>query len=1012
MGTNKTLNIISTFVGKIVSCEVTVAEPDGSDGVAKTAVYNKVIEVAGTIDTPEVLAPADGAGSGDARYLISDTIIDVEGGGVETCETDTIESVLEVSGRGPGTGDFDVTQDMANVGLKSIAGIRILKRGDTTLTTELAYLKIDGVDATSSSVTITAGSPYAGVPGSHVYDYENFFVTRPAFDTVRAQGDNSPEYSCLIDPPIDVQGKTITFGILGSTPQDGAIYLIDEDGREVPIYVDGYATLTFPTSNNFDCFEPGDVVQNEVYQNDWSSYLTIPSGATWGNSNYPDSTNLEAFDGDTTTLAVVKKGSSAQQLFTFTFPDTLTGSNDIKVYVRRAGSNTTALIAELYGPDDSLIDSNSMPPPGNDIAVHAFTNVTNVKYIIVKDTHPDTANISGIELNGMLLIDNSFDTEQVKIISKDEDANTITVDGGKWLAEHFEIGSAVVTGTPVNANTLWDNAFDGVTHPSDYFESTYMAASSNFYQAIFDNAIPIPGGATVTVEYIREDTNSNIYIIHDGGQESDVTSMFPVTATNVAGSVDIPQSNIGSNIEGIKIEASLAPWIGVSGIYINGKIILLENNFEGDDKLVKETPYNTKLTVDGSKDLADMTGATFMSAGIGAPGPYSKRPTSWSPLILKVLRQRCTKELGRLDEVVNTDVSDTWEGYNPINLFNAASEEGYWLGVRNQVKPGEVGSVSYTNNGKGFPAGDSPLLECDWRIKLPLQKSQVSIRRSTPVLYAALGGLDMPNGTVTFTGSFTKITFSAEGGDGCHSPGTSNSNANLQIKNFTHNGVRLVDGTPATGGFLLTFPGDVSTNPDLRYFAPGDLVQGAPSGIYALTAMDGDSATFAKKQKVVDTYKLLLLLVQLRLGKFTFATAKLPSVTTGPVTVQAEISDRAGTNWDDITNAIYTDAGDTTWTEVSRRPEPDSNFVTVEFTVPVGASYFATGANINNSKNESLASIVSVVWNGVKVPNYLLAGQGGDPVYVISTGYPDSNTMVVDGGEWEGFNSDTNSSQL
>ena len=94
MGTNKTINIVSSFVGKIVSCEVTVAEPDGSDGsVTKTAVYNKVIEVAGTIDTPEVLAPADGAGSGDARYLISDTISDVEGGGVITCETDTIESV-------------------------------------------------------------------------------------------------------------------------------------------------------------------------------------------------------------------------------------------------------------------------------------------------------------------------------------------------------------------------------------------------------------------------------------------------------------------------------------------------------------------------------------------------------------------------------------------------------------------------------------------------------------------------------------------------------------------------------------------------------------------------------------------------------------------------------------------------------------------------------------------------------------------------------------------------------
>ena len=93
MGSNKTLNIIQTFVGKIVTCEVTVAEPDGSSAEVRTAIYDKVIEIAGTINTPTVLEPQDGAGSGAVRYLKSDTIIEVEGGGVITCETDTIESV-------------------------------------------------------------------------------------------------------------------------------------------------------------------------------------------------------------------------------------------------------------------------------------------------------------------------------------------------------------------------------------------------------------------------------------------------------------------------------------------------------------------------------------------------------------------------------------------------------------------------------------------------------------------------------------------------------------------------------------------------------------------------------------------------------------------------------------------------------------------------------------------------------------------------------------------------------
>ena len=100
MGTNKTLNIIQTFVGKVVSCEVTVAEPDGSNPETRTATYAQVIEVAGTIDTPEVLAPADGAGSGTSRYLKSDTIIDVEdvGGGQIKLTVDGSTDLADMSG--------------------------------------------------------------------------------------------------------------------------------------------------------------------------------------------------------------------------------------------------------------------------------------------------------------------------------------------------------------------------------------------------------------------------------------------------------------------------------------------------------------------------------------------------------------------------------------------------------------------------------------------------------------------------------------------------------------------------------------------------------------------------------------------------------------------------------------------------------------------------------------------------------------------------------------------------
>jgi hypothetical protein len=94
VGATKTYTLQANDVGKIIQCDVTVAEPDGTNPETRTATYTKTIEVLGTINKPTVLAPQDGAGSGVSRPIVTDTITAVDNtAGSYTCETDTILSV-------------------------------------------------------------------------------------------------------------------------------------------------------------------------------------------------------------------------------------------------------------------------------------------------------------------------------------------------------------------------------------------------------------------------------------------------------------------------------------------------------------------------------------------------------------------------------------------------------------------------------------------------------------------------------------------------------------------------------------------------------------------------------------------------------------------------------------------------------------------------------------------------------------------------------------------------------
>ena len=167
--TTKTYTLVEGDVGKIITCDVTVAEPDGSNAEVRTATYAEVIEIAGTINKPTVLAPADGAGSGLTRDIVTDEITAVEGGGIDVCETDTIDSV-------------DDTTDAPNVILTfpSSNNFDCFADGDVV---QQPDVKIVGEPDSDNNTIVVDGGEWTGSDGSGTPGEQTTLVKETPYDT-------------------------------------------------------------------------------------------------------------------------------------------------------------------------------------------------------------------------------------------------------------------------------------------------------------------------------------------------------------------------------------------------------------------------------------------------------------------------------------------------------------------------------------------------------------------------------------------------------------------------------------------------------------------------------------------------------------------------------------------------------------------------------------------------------------------------------------------------------------
>jgi len=176
-------------------------------------------------------------------------------------------------------------------------------------------------------------------------------------------------------------------------------------------------TLSGPT--DIKLFQAGDAVQGDVWNQSqvWSSYVNTDNATdTAGNVN-------ALFDGDTTKFYTVKAGFA-----TWTPPNPI-GKSSLRFY----GNYTSPSQSITFNWDGG---SYTYPSLVNNSWVDVTDEVTFPITSIQMTAGSKGIAVSAFEVDGILLIDQGIaNTSEVKIISTNVAARTITVDGGEWYAD-------------------------------------------------------------------------------------------------------------------------------------------------------------------------------------------------------------------------------------------------------------------------------------------------------------------------------------------------------------------------------------------------------------------------------------------------------------------------------------------------------------------------------------------------------------------------------------------------
>ena len=685
----------------------------------------------GSIEQPvQVLTPLNGAGLNDGQPYqpLSTAITAVNAGSKVVYSTDTIASV-------------------------ETSGYYLAWNADTTGVATPVWSNYPKV----KSFFLNGGINFSDVLNIGTND-RIFFYTSP--DEVTWTMDAEFLYPGNFPGGYTTLGNFVRIAVAGGTNTADATLVSDT--------LPDNNLLTFPTSNNFDKFEVGDVVQGSTSGDIFNAptydtepvWSATPNGSTW--TNYTASDNITALTSGAVSIGVWQ-------------------SNDLTTWTRTDVVTTENLPRPLYSGDTYTY-------------LRLGGLVTN-----------QSATLSGAKFAG------------VKITAIDPAGPTITTDGGSWYGAD---GTGDAGDGRFEPSQQWSDflKLDAASSQASVLSSAsygFNGDLSNWYevyvgtngQAIVNFNVTLTG--VITLEFLGQPGSA--------GTDNIIVTGVGIDSTTITNMGTTKQSiNINSaNVSNLKFAVQGDNNFRMSALYVNGKLLVDSSipGERGETTVTKTVTSDASLTFNSDLELANMVGPlsqvdengdvkTPVTSEIANVGGMSVTPGSPMENYNAVIPD-VPGETGPLSNEYWTKMinSPGWTSANPKPAEYAREPYIYATGTK-YMRWNFTGADVNTTYVIHTSCGSSP----------------------QPYSYELTGNVTPANGSSTQNGS---AGIDAPLKDACSFTVTQ-ADGYFEIKSGTGNALNwCMHYTDLVGaGIFLTF---ATPNPDLQFFSPGDQV-GTESG--------------------------------------------------------------------------------------------------------------------------------------------------------------------------------------